>query len=200
MNAADIFLILALLSIAGGLVWVMASYNRLIDYRNRFKNAFSQIDVQLERRYDLIPNLVETARAYMQHERETLEAVISARNQASDAAKQAAAKPEDAGAMQQLMGAEGLLTGAMGRLFAVMESYPELKANQTMTQLSEELTATEDRVAFARQAYNDMVMTYNTECERFPNNLIATGFSFQPAQLLELDRSQKLEVPQVSFA
>ncbi len=120
MDIADIFLILSLLSIAGCLVWVMASYNRLIDYRNRFKNAFSQIDVKLERRYDLIPNLVETARAYMQHERETLEAVISARNQASDAAKQAAAKPEDAGAMQQLMGAEGLLTGAMGRLFAVM--------------------------------------------------------------------------------
>ena len=137
MAIEDIFLVTMLLLILGVLFWVMSSYNRLVAYRNRFKNAFSQIDVQLERRYDLIPNLVETAKAYMKHERETLENVIAARNQASQAAKQAATKPEDAGAIQQLMGAEGILTGAMGRLFALMESYPDLKANQTMMQLSQ---------------------------------------------------------------
>ena len=200
MAIEDIFLVTMLLLILGVLFWVMLSYNRLVAYRNRFKNAFSQIDVQLERRYDLIPNLVETAKAYMKHERETLENVIAARNQASQAAKQAATKPEDAGAIQQLMGAEGILTGAMGRLFALMESYPDLKANQTMMQLSQELTTTEDRVAFARQAYNDMVMSYNTERESFPNNIVAEGFNFKMAQLLELQEPQKREAPQVTFA
>ena len=200
MAIEDIFLVTMILLIVGVLFWVMSSYNRLVAYRNRFKNAFSQIDVQLERRYDLIPNLVETAKAYMKHERETLENVITARNQASQAAKQAANKPEDAGAIQQLMGAEGILSGAMGRLFAVMESYPDLKANQTMMQLSQELTTTEDRVAFARQAYNDMVMSYNTERESFPNNIVAEGFNFKMAQLLELQEPQKREAPQVTFA
>ena len=200
MAIEDIFLVTMLLLILGVLFWVMSSYNRLVAYRNRFKNAFSQIDVQLERRYDLIPNLVETAKAYMKHERETLENVIAARNQASQAAKQAATKPEDAGAIQQLMGAEGILTGAMGRLFALMESYPDLKANQTMMQLSQELTTTEDRVAFARQAYNDMVMSYNTERESFPTNIVAEGFNFKMAQLLELQEPQKREAPQVTFA
>ena len=200
MAMEDIFLVMMSLLFAGVLFWVMSSYNRLVAYRNRFKNAFSQIDVQLERRYDLIPNLVETAKAYMKHERETLQNVIEARNQASQAAKQAAAKPEDAGAIQGLIGAEGILTGAMGRLFAVMESYPDLKANQTMMQLSQELTTTEDRVAFARQAYNDMVMSYNTERESFPTNIVAQGFSFKTAQLLELQEPQKREAPQVTFA
>ena len=200
MAIEDIFLVTMILLIVGVLFWVMSSYNRLVAYRNRFKNAFSQIDVQLERRYDLIPNLVETAKAYMKHERETLENVITARNQASQAAKQAATKPEDAGAIQQLMGAEGILSGAMGRLFAVMESYPDLKANQTMMQLSQELTTTEDRVAFARQAYNDMVMSYNTERESFPTNIVAEGFNFKMAQLLEFQEPQKREAPQVTFA
>ena len=200
MAIEDIFLVTMLLLIVGVLFWVMSSYNRLVAYRNRFKNAFSQIDVQLERRYDLIPNLVETAKAYMKHERETLQNVISARNQASQAAKHAAKKPEDAGAIQELIGAEGILSGAMGRLFAVMESYPDLKANQTMMQLSQELTSTEDRVAFARQAYNDMVMSYNTERESFPTNIVAQGFSFKMAQLLELQEPQKREAPQVTFA
>ena len=200
MDAANIFLILMLVLMALLVFWTVSSYNRLIAYRNRFKNAFSQIDVQLTRRYDLIPNLVETAKAYMKHERETLESVISARNQASQAAKQAAASPEDANAIQQLIGAEGVLTGALGRLFAVMENYPDLKANQNMMQLSEELTSTENRVAFARQAYNDAVMVYNTERESFPDNLIAGGFNFKAAQLLEIEDVKKREVPQVVFA
>ena len=180
--------------------WVVNSYNQLIAYRNRFKNAFAQIDVQLTRRYDLIPNLVETAKAYMKHERETLEAVMNARNQASQAAKQAATSPGDAKAIQGLIGAEGLLTGAMGRLFAVMENYPDLKANENMQQVSEELTSTENRVAFARQAYNDAVMIYNTERESFPMNLVAGGFQFKPAQLLEIEEVQKRQAPQVAFA
>ena len=136
--------------------WGVGAYNKLVALRNRFENAFAQIDVQLKRRYDLIPNLVETAKGYMKHESETLEAVIAARNQAVSAEKSAAANPADGAAMAQLMGAEGALTGAMGRLFAVMESYPDLKANQNMMQVSEELTSTENKVAFARQAYNDV--------------------------------------------
>ena len=201
MDTANMFLIVILIVMAGLIFWAVSSYNQLIAYRNRFKNAFSQIDVQLTRRYDLIPNLVETAKAYMKHERDTLEAVITARNQASQAAKQASMKPEDAGAIQGLMGAEGLLTGAMGRLFAVMENYPDLKASQNMMQVSEELTATENRVAFARQAFNDAVMVYNTERESFPNNVIASSFSFKPAQLLEIeDIVEKRSAPKVAFA
>ena len=151
------------------IVFLVGIYNRLVTFRNRFKNAFAQIDVQLKRRYDLIPNLVETAKGYMKHERETLEAVINARNQAQAAAKTAAADPSDAGAIQGLVGAEGALTGAMGRMFALMESYPDLKANQNVLQLQEELTSTENKVSFSRQAYNDAVTAYNIAREKFPN-------------------------------
>ncbi len=186
--------------VVGTVFWMIRGYNRLVAFRNRFKNAYAQIDVQQTRRYDLITNLVETAKGYLKHERETLEAVIAARNQAAAAAKQAAIRPEDAGAIQALTGAEGVLTGAMGRLFAVMESYPDLKANQNMMQLSEELTATENRVAFARQAFNDAVMSYNTSRESVPTNFIAGAFQFKPAQLLEIEDVQKRQVPKVAFA
>ncbi len=180
--------------------WAISTYNGLVALRNRFKNAFAQIDVQLERRYDLIPNLVETAKGYMKHERETLEAVIGARNHAASAAKAAAADPSDAGAMKGLLGAEAALGGAMGRLFAVMEAYPDLKANQNMMQLSEELTSTENKVAFSRQAYNDAVMRYNTERETFPSNLIAGTFNFNEAQLFELSDERARQAPKVSFS
>jgi LemA protein len=174
-------------------------YNRLVSGRNAYKNAFAQIDVQLTRRYDLIPNLVETAKGYMKHERETLEAVIAARNAALNGLKSAAANPGNPGAVQQLAGAENALTGALGRLFAVAEAYPDLKANQNMMQLSEELTATENKVAFARQAYNDSVMSYNNSREVFPNSIVANTFAFQPAQLLEIEAPEKRAAPQVKF-
>ena len=180
-------------------VTVIGMYNKLIRYRNRFKNAFAQIDVQLKRRYDLIPNLVETAKTYMKHERETLEAVISARNQAAEAERSASAKPDDANAIRQLSGAEGALTGAMGRFFALMENYPDLKANQNMMQLSEELTSTENKVAFSRQAYNDAVTTYNTARESFPSSMIAGMFNFQEASLFEIEELAQREAPKVSF-
>ena len=178
---------------------VVGVYNKLVTLRNRFKNAFAQIDVQLKRRYDLIPNLVETAKAYMSHERETLEAVIKARNQAAGAEQAASANPQDANAMRQLMGAESALTGALGRLLVTVERYPDLKANQTMAQLMEELTATENKVAFARQAYNDAVMTYNTTRETFPNVLIANPFGFAEAALFEVKSEAEREAPKVSF-
>ncbi len=181
-------------------LFVVSLYNRLVTLRNRFKNAFAQIDVQLKRRYDLIPNLVETAKAYMQHERETLEAVMAARNRASHAEQRVAKDPGDAAAVRALMGAEGALTGAMGRLFAVMEAYPTLKADENMRQLSEELTSTENKIAFARQAYNDAVMVYNTQCEKFPSNLIAGAFNFNTAQSFEVDSEQERQAPKVSFA
>jgi LemA protein len=181
------------------LVFLIAIYNRLVGARNAYKNAFSQIDVQLTRRYDLIPNLVETAKGYLKHERETLEAVIRARNAAVTGLRAAAAAPGDPAALQQLAGAENALTGALGRLFAIAEAYPDLKANQNMMQLSEELTSTENKVAFARQAFNDAVMSYNTTREIFPNNLIAGAFGFAVAQLLEIDNVQKREAPKVSF-
>ena len=200
MDSSTIFLIVMLLLSAVTIYWVVNAYNHLILFRNRFKNAFSQIDVQLTRRYDLIPNLVETAKAYMKHERETLEAVINARNQAAQAVRQASASPENAKAIQGLIGAEGLLRGAMGQFLAVMENYPDLKANENMKQVSEELTSTENRVAFARQAYNDAVMLYNTERESFPMNLVAGGFQFKEAQLLEVKEPQKRQAPQVAFA
>ncbi len=174
-------------------------YNRLVTLRNRFKNAFSQIDVQLKRRYDLIPNLVETAKGYMKHERETLEAVIQARNMASDANQKAAAHPEDPNAMKNLVGAEATLTGTLGRLFALSEAYPDLKANQNMMQLTEELTSTENKIAFARQSFNDSVMNYNTTRETFPNNLISGMFNFQEAQLFEIDREKEGGAPKISF-
>ncbi len=178
---------------------VVGMYNGLVVLRNRFKNAFAQIDVQLKRRYDLIPNLVETAKGYMKHERETLEAVIQARNQAAAAGKAAAQNPGDSGAMAGLMGAEGALTGALGRLFALSEAYPDLKANQNMMQLSEELVSTENRIAFARQAFNDAVMVYNTKRETFPTNIIAGMFNFNQAMLFEIEDQAQKEAPKVSF-
>ena len=179
---------------------VVAMYNRLVTLRNRYRNAFSQIDVQLKRRYDLIPNLVETAKGYLQHERGTLEAVIAARNQAVTAAGRAGQKPGDPEAMKELSGAEGVLTGALGRLFALAEAYPDLKANQTMATLMEELTSTENRVAFSRQGYNDAVMTYNTARETFPTLIVANSMGFQPAELFEIARAEEREPVRVSFS
>lgn len=175
-------------------------YNKLVTLRNRYKNSFSQIDVQLKRRYDLIPNLVETAKAYLAHEKDTLEAVIAARNGAVGANKKAAANPGNAGAMAGLASAEGLLGAAMGKLFALNESYPDLKADKTMASLSEELTTTENRVAFARQAFNDAVTLYNTQREVFPANLVAGVFNFEEAALLEVGGAEIQEAPKVSFA
>ncbi len=180
-------------------LFLISVYNRLVAARNAFKNAFAQIDVQLTRRYDLIPNLVETVKGYIKHERETLEAVIRARNSAVDGLKAAAASPGNPAAIQQLAGAESALSGALGRLFALAEAYPDLKANQNMMQLSEELTSTENKVAFARQAYNDSVMQYNTTREVFPNNIVAGAFGFDAAQLLEIESPEKRAVPKVSF-
>lgn len=185
--------------IVGAVVFAISIYNRLVASRNRFKNAFAQIDVQLTRRHDLIPNLVETAKGYMSHERETLEAVIKARTAAVSGLKEAAKDPSDPEAMKRLAAAEQGLSGALGRLFALSESYPDLKANENMMQLSEELTTTENKVAFARQAYNDSVMDYNTLRESFPNNFFAGWFNFAPAELLEIEDETKREVPQVSF-
>lgn len=182
------------------IVWVVGIYNTLITLRNRYKNAFAQIDVQLKRRYDLIPNLVESTKAYLKHERETLEAVIAARNQAAAASAQAAAQPGEPGAMRSLMGAEAVLGGALGRLFAVVEQYPDLKANQTIAQLMEELTSTENKVAFARQAYNDSVMSYNISREKFPAAMLAGSLGFGPAELFELTAPAEREAPKVSFS
>ena len=191
------WVILGLIVLA--LMLLVGIYNRLVSARNAYKTAFAQIDVQLTRRYDLIPNLVETAKGYIKHERETLEAVVRARNAAVSGLKAAAASPGDPAALQQLAGAENTLTGALGRLFAVAEAYPDLKANQNMMQLSEELTSTENKVAFARQAFNDAVMSYNTTREVFPNNFVANAFGFAPAQLLEIDSAEKRAAPKVSF-
>ncbi|GGM41140.1 hypothetical protein GCM10011608_27370 [Micromonospora sonchi] len=174
-------------------------YNGLVRARNAYRNAFAQIDVQLVRRHDLIPNLVQTAKGYLKHERETLEAVITARNAAVNAQATAAAAPGDPAAMQQLSGAENALTATLGRLFALSEAYPDLKANQNMMQLSEELTSTENRVAFARQAYNDAVMAYNNKREVFPSSILAGMFSFGPAALFQPDDPQQRQAPQVSF-
>lgn len=178
---------------------VIGMYNRLVGLRNRFKNAFAQIDVQLKRRYDLIPNLVETAKGYIKHERETLEAVVQARNAAYAATQRAAANPADATAVRGAMQADGQLTGMLSRLFAVAEAYPDLKANQTMMTLMEELTSTENKVSFARQAYNDSVMLYNTARETFPSVLIANTFGFAAAQLFEVDSVEERKAPKVSF-
>jgi LemA protein len=180
-------------------LFVMSLYNRLVSLRNRFRNAFAQIDVQLKRRYDLIPNLVETAKTYMKHERETLEAVITARNAAATAEKQVAGDPGDVAAMQGLVNAERSLAGAMTRFFALAEAYPDLKADANMRQLSEELTSTENRVAFARQQYNDAVTSYNTARETFPANLIAGSFGFEAAPLLLIDDETERQAPRVSF-
>ncbi len=197
----DIKVIIVWVVIAVLLFYVISIYNRLVALRNRFQNAFSQIEVQLKRRYDLIPNLVETAKAYIKHERETLEAVISARNQAMAGLKAAAADPTSAAAMGQLAGAEGALAGALGRLNVVMEAYPELKANENMMQVSEELTSTENRVAFSRQAFNDAVTEYNTYRQSFPPVILAPSFGHKKdASLLEFDDSEAIQqVPEVKF-
>jgi len=188
-------LLLLLLVVA----FVIAIYNKLVQLRNRYKNAFAQIDVQLKRRYDLSPNLVEVAKGYMKHERETLEAVTSARNLAVTAGQAAAANPGDPNAMKGLMGAEAQLGGALSRLLAVAESYPDLKANQNMLSLQEELTSTENKVAFSRQGYNDSVMRYNTQREQFPAVLLAGTFGFGPAELFEVESEKERAAPQVKF-
>ena len=180
-------------------VYVIGGYNNLVSLRNRFKNAFAQIDVQLKRRYDLIPNLVETAKGYMKHERGTLDEVTAARNLAANANIKAAQNPGDATAMKELGSAETALTGTLGRLFAVAEAYPDLKANQEMIQLMEELTSTENKVAFARQAYNDSVMVYNTARETFPTNIIANTFNFTAAEMFVIDKPEEKAAPKVSF-
>ncbi|MEY3394847.1 MAG: hypothetical protein RL346_1083 [Verrucomicrobiota bacterium] len=180
-------------------IFIISVYNALVRLRNLYRNAFSQIDVQLKRRYDLIPNLVETAKAYLSHERETLEAVIAARNVASDARAAAAANPGDPAALGQLGQAEAGLGGVLGRLFAVAEAYPDLKANQNMMQLSEELTTTENKVAFSRQAYNDSVMSFNNKREVFPNNVVAGMFGFQQAALFEIEAVAERVAPRVQF-
>ena len=194
------FMILLVLVI-GIALWAMGQYNGLIAARNAFRNAFAQIDVQLQRRFELIPNLVETAKGYLTHERETLEAVIAARGAAMAGLSAAHASPGDPAAMAQLASSQGQLNGALGRLLAVAEAYPELKANQNMMQLTEELTSTENKVAFARQAYNDSVMAYNNRREVFPASLIANNFRFLPAALLDIpaDKAQMREAPQVRF-
>jgi len=193
-------LIVVAVIVVGILFAIASSYNGLVTLRNRFKNAFSQIDVQLKRRYDLIPNLVETAKGYLKHERETLERVITARNAASSANVRAAQSPGDSEAMKSLSGAEATLAGSLSRLFAVAESYPDLKANQTMNRLMEELSSTENRVGFARQGFNDQVMEYNTTREKFPTNIIASMFNFTPAELFVIERAEEKEAPKVSFA
>jgi len=180
-------------------VFFVSIYNGLVSGRNAYKNAFAQIDVQLTRRYDLIPNLVETAKGYMKHERETLEAVIAARNLAVSGLRNASANPGSPDAVQQLAGADNMLTASLGRMFALAESYPDLKANTNMMQLSEELTSTENKVAFARQAFNDAVMSYNNSREVFPNSIVANSFGFQPAQLLEIESKEMRVAPKVSF-
>jgi len=187
-------LVLVAAMFAGGI------YNKLVSLRNRFKNAYAQIDVQLKRRYDLIPNLVETVKGYIKHERGTLEAVIAARNSAWSANAAAAANPGDPAAMKQLVSAEGTLSGTLGRLFALSEAYPDLKANTTMLSLMEELTSTENKVSFSRQSYNDSVMGYNTQREVFPSSVIASTFHFVAAELFAIEKPEQREAPKVSFA
>lgn len=198
------FVIVAVVAVLVGLALVVISmgvgiYNKLVTLRNRYKNAFAQIDVQLKRRYDLIPNLVETAKGYIKHERETLEAVTKARNIAYVASQTAASNPGDASSVKNLAAAESGLGGALSRLMVVSEQYPDLKANQNMMQLTEELTSTENKISFARQSYNDSVMTYNTDREVFPANILAGMFNFAPAELFVIDKPEQKEAPKVSF-
>ena len=181
------------------IAWAIGIYNNLVNLRNRVRNAFAQIDVQLTRRYDLIPSLVEAVKGYMKHEKETLQGVIEARNAASSSLDAAKADPSDGDAIAKLGAAEGLLGNALGRLFALSEAYPDLKANQNMMQFQEELATTENKVAFSRQAFNDAVMNYNNAVENFPNNIIAGMFSFKIASFLEIDSEEKREAPEVSF-
>lgn len=200
MSIAGIILLLLITIVVGVVLVIWRSYNRLITLRNRYQNAYSQIDVQLQRRYDLIPNLVETAKGYMAHERETLEGVIAARNQAVSAAQGAAAAPGDPQAMQQSAAAEAGLTGMLGRLMVLTEAYPDLKADQSMNTVAEELRVTENKVSFARQAFNDEVMRYNTSREVFPSNLIAGTFNFSPAELWAEMATEARQAPRVSFS
>jgi len=195
-----ILLVVVIVPVCFILMWGVSGYNRLVALRNRYKNAYAQIDVQLKRRYDLIPNLVETAKGYLKHERGTLEEVVAARNAAASASARAAQAPGDATAMKQLSGAETALTGTLGRLFALAEAYPDLKANTTMMSLMEELTSTENKVAFARQAYNDSVMSYNTTRQSFPTNMIAGTFNFGPAEMFVIEKPEEKQAPKVSFS
>jgi LemA protein len=180
-------------------LWAIVMYNNLVSSRNRVGNAFSQIDVQLTRRYDLIPNLIEAVKGYMSHERGTLEAVITARNAASAGLKAAAADPTNPDAIKALAAAETTLGGTLGRLFALAEAYPDLKASQNMQQFQEQLTSTENKVAFARQAFNDSVLSYNNACQSFPSSLLANNFGFKTAEYLEIEQAEKRTVPKVSF-
>ena len=204
MNKGNVMLafliLLAIVAVVG--FWLMGMYNGLVVARNAFKNAFAQIDVQLQRRFDLIPNLVETVKGYMAHERGTMEAVIAARSAAMSGLSAAKASPGDPAAMAELANSQGVLNGALGRLMAVAEAYPDLKANQNMMQLTEELTSTENKVAFARQAFNDSVMAYNNRRETFPSSIFAGMFQFLPAALLEIPNDQQAQVraaPKVQF-
>jgi len=192
--------LLVILGIAAAvIVYGIVLYNNLVSLRNRVKNGFSQIDVQLTRRHDLIPSLVEAVKGYMSHERGTLEDVVQARNAAVTGLQNAAADPSDPEAIKQLGAAEGALNGALGRLFALAEAYPDLKANQNMMQFQEELASTENKVAFARQAFNDAVMNYNNACESFPSSIVANNFNFKTAEFLEIEAPEKREVPKVAF-
>ena len=199
MNFALIVLGIAFLVFVGFAMWVMGVYNSLVKLRNRFENAFSQIDVQLKRRFDLIPNLVNVVKGYMAHEKETLEAVIQARSAAMNAASAAAENPGDAVSMGNLSNADSQLNGALGRLMMIAESYPDLKANENMLALQEELTSTENKVSFARQSYNDAVTNYNTQRELFPSNTIAGMFNFGPAELYEVEEKAERDAPKVEF-
>lgn len=194
-----VLLVLAALALVA-VLFVVGSYNTLVGLRNRFKSAYAQIDVHLKRRYDLIPNLVETAKGYLKHERGTLEAVIAARQAAASANTGAAANPGDSAAMKQVARAEGTLTGTLGRLFALSEAYPDLKANTTMLSLMEELSSTEDKVSFSRQSYNESVLAYNTQREVFPSSVIAATFHFTAAELFAIEEAEQREPMKVSFA
>ena len=200
MGLVLIIAIVLLVVVLGLIGFLVSGYNKLVTLRNRYKNAYAQIDVQLKRRYDLIPNLVEIAKGYIKHERETLEAVTQARNIAYAASQAAAANPGEASAMKNLVSAESGLAGTLSRLMMVAEQYPNLKANENMMQLTEELTSTENKISFARQAYNDSVMVYNTDREVFPSNIIAGIFNFGPAELFVIDKPEQKEAPKVSFS